>query len=265
MHPTREAGWLLHGLVSCGECGYAFRAEYNHSQKRIYSCRGRLGYTHLDGSPKCTVPRLDAEWLENQVWQRIETIINDPNKLQSLIQDTINKLKSREEELSLRIRPINDRLLQLAEQKARLADEWVISNMNTEKYNQLKQSISQEEIRLKSIKTEIDPSQLEELEHTQNMLRYWDSLIKPMIWNTENEDGSMVKLITKPHEMVTKLLGFNDEELSKIMSFPTSRREFLRKLQIQVMVFEDRIDIKSIFPLEPIGKQMYTSTSRVNA
>ena len=36
------------------------------------------------------------------------------------------------------------------------------------KYNQLKQSISQEESRLKSIRTEVDPAQLEEIEHAKS-------------------------------------------------------------------------------------------------
>ena len=63
--------------------------------RRLYSCRGRLAYTHVDDSPRCKTPRLDAEWLEYQVWQRVESIINDPNKLQVLLQDTIIQFKEK--------------------------------------------------------------------------------------------------------------------------------------------------------------------------
>jgi site-specific DNA recombinase len=258
----RTNEWLLQGVIICGICGHAFRAEFNHSQRRMYSCRGRLSYTHLDGSPRCIAPRQDADWLENEVWSRIKAIINDPNKLQSLIQDTISTLKSREAELNTRIKPINSRLAQLSEQKTRLADEWVIMNMTPEKYDHLKQSILQEEARLQSIRSEVDPAQIEELEQTQNMLNYWESQIKTMTWNTENEDRSMVRIVDKPHEAIFRLLGSDNESLSKEVGFPTTQRELMRKLRVQVMVFEDRINIKSIFPMEPIGKQMCTSTYR---
>ena len=72
--------------------------------------------------------------------------------------------------------------------------------MNPEKYNQLKQSIAQEESRLKSIRTEVDPAQIEELENTKSKLQYWESQLKSMAWNTENEDGTMVRLVNSPHE-----------------------------------------------------------------
>ena len=57
-----------------------------------------------------------------------------------------------------------------------------------------------------------------------------------------------------------KLVGFEDTELSKSVGFPTSRRQLLDKLQVRLSVFDDKIEVKSLFPVEPVGAQSCTST-----
>jgi len=46
--------------------------------------------------------------------------------------------------------------------------------------------------------------------------------------------------------------------LFKLIHYP--KRELLDKLQVRVVVFRDRIEIKAIFPIEPIYSQKCTST-----
>lgn len=58
---------------------------------------------------------------------------------------------------------------------------------------ELKQSREKEEVRLNSIRGNIDPVQLEELERVQGLLRFWDSQSKSTAWNTEDEDGRMTR------------------------------------------------------------------------
>jgi len=261
LQPPRNGHWLLQGLITCGLCGYSFRTEYTHS-KRTYGCRGRLKYTHIEGSPRCTSPRLDAEWLEEQVWQRVEAIINDPNKLEDLLKDTVDSLKNQEADLSARIKPVDARLAEIAEQKARLADEWVQLNMSTDKYQECKRKIEQEEARLRSVKSEIDPAQLEELEHTRSMLQFWGGQLQAMAWNTENEDGSKVRLVDRPHKTALRIVGFEDRDITKTIHFPATRRELLDMLQVRVVVFMDRVEIKAILPVEPIENQLFRSDYR---
>ena len=256
LQPPRSGHWLLQGLITCGLCGYGFRTEYTHG-RRCYGCRGRLKYTHIDDSPRCTSPRLDAEWLEQQVWSKIEAIINDPNKLESLLKDTIESLRSREADVSARIQPIEQRLAQIAEQKARLADDWVKMNMDAQKYSEHKSSLDQEEVRLRSLKSEIDPAQLQELEHTRSMLQFWQGQLQSMAWNTENEDGSMVRVVDKPHDTALKIVGIEDNSLTKTLFFPATKRELLDKLQVRVVVFMDRAEVKAVFPIEPIDCQLF--------
>jgi len=261
VRPVRKNKWLLQGLVTCGLCGMSFKAEPQPG-RRYYSCRGRLKQYHVDGSPRCTSPRFKAGWLEEQVWQKIKAIINDPNKLKPMIEKTIESLKSREEELLSRIQPVNEKLAEISEQKAKLADEWIISNMMPERFQELKRGLDREEARLKSIRTVNDPAQVQELENTKDWLRIWQRQLESMAWNTETEDYQMIRLVNEPHKTALKIIDIEDENTSKSSHFPTKRRKVLDRLQVQVVVFHDRIDIKSVFNIEPIHNQKCTSPYR---
>ena len=38
-----------------------------------------------------------------------------------------------------------------------------------------------------------------------------------MAWNTENEDGSMVKVVEKSHKTALKIIGCEDKDISQLM------------------------------------------------
>ncbi|MFC1871491.1 recombinase family protein [Chloroflexota bacterium] len=261
VQPMKREPWLLHGLISCGLCGHAFMVQPNHN-RRTYNCRGRLHTTHLGGSPKCTVPNLDADWLEKELLQRIEDILNNPNKLQALLQETIDSLRNREEELSDRIQPIDQRLTKISEQKAKLAEDWVKQNMNPTKYREMQQSLQNEENHLLSIRGNLDPAQVEELECTQGLLRFWEGQLKSMAWNTENEDGTMVRNVDMPHKIVMGFAGFEDKDMTKAVNFPATKRELLDMLQVRLTAYEDRVDVKAIFVVDPIKRLLCTSAGQ---
>jgi len=261
VQPTKNVYFLLQGLVTCGLCGYNFRTEYTHS-RRTYGCRGRLRYTHIDGSPRCTSPHLDAEWLESQVWNRIEEIINDPNKLEKLLIDTIDSLTEREAELYARIKPIDKRLTEIDQQKAILTDDCIKRNMNIEKYHEWISNLEQEESRLRSIRSENDPVQLEELERTRSALQNLNKQLKKMAWNTENEDGSMIRVAEEPHKMVLTIINLEDSSTTSVLGIPANRRGFLDLFQVRVVVFMDRVEVKAVLPIEPIEYQLLQPGSR---
>ncbi len=83
-----------------------------------------------------------------------------------------------------------------------------------------------------------------------------------MAWNTENEDSSMVRLVDKPHHIALRVVGFEDRKLSDTLGFPASKRELLDKLQVKLVVFNDRIEVNGLFPIQPIDIQLCTSTRR---
>lgn len=189
-------------------------------------------------------------------------ILNDPNRLEELLNQTVEDLKNREADLTARIMPIDNRLAQIAEQKARLADEWVQANLDPIKFKELRSQLEKEESRLRTIRSEHDPAQIEELEHTQRMLTYWQTQLKALQWDTETEDGQKVRVVDKPHQAVLRIVGLENEELSDIVHFPATKRKLLDMLQVRVVMFMDRAEIKAVFPIQPIDSQLLQPASR---
>ena len=56
--------------------------------------------------------------------------------------------------------------------------------------------------------------------------------------------------------------GFENEDITKALFFPATKRELLDKLQVRVIVFMDRVEIKAVFLIEPIDCQTFCSEYR---
>ena len=130
-------------------------------------------------------------------------------------------------------------------QKARLAKEWVMMSMDPAKYREMQRSLEKEEARLNSIKDNNDSAQIEELERTQGLLRFWEDQVNSMAWNTENEDGSMVRLVDKSHRTVLALINAEDKDISDAVQFPVVKKELLDMLQVRFVAYEDRIEVQA--------------------
>ncbi len=248
--PNKQGKHLLQGMITCAKCGYGFASKNDY-----YFCRGKMKYVHPDGSPRCQSRHIQAGWLDNEVWKRIEETVNDPDKLFHLIAESIQNLKAAEADLSARIKPIDDRLAEIAEQKARLADDWITRHLNIERFKELKDSMNKEETRMRNLRVEIDPAQILELEQTRSWLNFWERRVRDLKQNSELEEG-----ILNPHKFALKFIGLEAAEMEKMIGFPTSRRQLLDKLQVKLSVCDDKVDVKCIFPVEPIDVQMCTST-----
>jgi hypothetical protein len=70
----------------------------------------------------------------------------------------------------------------------------------------------------------------------------------------------MFRTTDEPHKTVLKLLGIGDSVLSDKMQFPTTQRELFDKLQLRLVVFKDKIEVKAIFPMPDIQNQECTFT-----
>ena len=254
--------FTLQGLIKCGICGCSYGAA--HSGKyRNYICRGKLKNYHLDGSPRCTNRNIRADILEKVVWRRVMDIINDPNKLEPMLVEAIDKLKERESALETRLLPMERRLKEIAEMKSRLVEKWVIENMDTEKYRIAQQSLDKEEARLIALRRETDPNEMAELESTRSLLKFWQRQVNSLAWNQEDpttEDRVMVRSVDNPHEIILKILGLGYGELSEEMQFPLTQRELFDKIQLRLIVFKDKIEVKAAFPIPDIMPQECTST-----
>ena len=262
LKPAEKGIFTLQGLIKCGACGCSYGATHAW-EHRNYICRGKLKTFHIDGSPRCTNRNIRADLLEQVVCKRAIDIIDDPNKLELLVIEAINKLKERESALESRLMPIEKRLKEINEMKSRLADKFIIDNMDTDKYKVAQQNLEKEEARLITLRREADPNELGELELTRGYLKYWQNQVTEMKKNLEEPDEDkrvMFKMTDEPHKKVRKLLDIGDNDLSERMQFPTTQRELFDKLQLRLIVFKDKIEVKAVFPMPDIARQECTLT-----
>jgi hypothetical protein len=121
--------------------------------------------------------------------------------------------------------------------------------MDPDKYEELQSSLNKEEIRLKSLRVDIDPSRLVELESINETLQYWHSQFESEAWLTE-ENGGGLKLLEKTKPAI-KIYGFEDIEPIECVTSPASKRQVLNKLHLILVVFNDRIEIRCQIPIDP--------------
>jgi len=70
----------------------------------------------------------------------------------------------------------------------------------------------------------------------------------------------MIRLVDAPHREALRIIGFENEKLSGTTGFPTSKRQLLDKLQVKLAVYNDRIEVNSLFPVESPEIQLCSST-----
>ena len=165
-----------------------------------------------------------------------------------MIKDTLENLKGRQGELDFIIKPIVEKLVQISNKKARLADQWVLSNMNPEKYKELQFNLNKEEMRLKSLRANIDPSRLIELESVNEILRYWENQFQYDPAAT-NDNGGGLRLLEKIKPKIG-IAGFEGIGSIECITSLALKRRILDELQVKLVVFYDRIKIRCQIPYE---------------
>ena len=186
--------------------------------------------------------------MEDQVWAKISDIMANPDKLREVIQESLGILKGRQAELDSILKPINEKLVDLTEKKSRLADQWVITNMEPEKYRKLQSNLNKEEIRLKSLRANMDPSRLAELESINVTLQYWHDQFQSVSAAADGIGaGINVMEKTKP---VLKVYGFDDIDSIENITSVMQKRQILDKLQVNLVAFKDRFEIRCQIPIE---------------
>jgi hypothetical protein len=108
--------------------------------------------------------------------------------------------------------------------------------------------LNKEETRLKSIRANMDPSRLSELEGINEILKLWHNRL-PAVASVTEDNGGGVKILeqTKP---TCKIYGFDDIEPMESITSQTAKRQLLDRLQLKLVVFNDRIEIRCQIPIE---------------
>ncbi len=134
-NPQHEA-WPLQSLVSCAKDGLTFGCRRNSGKTRVYSCAGREAQAHQDGSPRCKAPRLDAEHLEAAVLLDLKDVLSNPKTGRKAVEDYLSRLEVLQDEASMSLDPILDRLQKLEGKEARLDDLYVSGHISRESFEE---------------------------------------------------------------------------------------------------------------------------------
>jgi site-specific DNA recombinase len=108
-----KLNYLLSGLIECTQCGWAYggtAASGSWSGKRYYyyGCGKRL-CTHDKRFRDYSCPRVNAEWLEDLVWQDVRGFLENPGEALQRVReqleddDQANELEERLESLQKRL------------------------------------------------------------------------------------------------------------------------------------------------------------------
>jgi len=272
LHRRKESPWLLQGLIKCGLCGQTLACNYSHgkSGRRVYSCRGRLLTSHPDDSHRCALNIIDATYLEEKIIESIGNVFSHPEKLEILLTETIDRMKSHEAELNANIKPINTQLSEIEEQRKRLAENWVKKALGEDDINERLFELNQKEERLLNVKQEIDPDQIKELEQTRLMLGLWDAELKAIKTNYSSFDNAISSITDslKPLMTISMITSMSyqlgvAEEVSQKMIWPMTWRQAMERLQVKLIAFDDRVEIKAVFATPTVKLQESQSVSRI--
>jgi site-specific DNA recombinase len=104
--PSKNNPALFRGKLRCDICGRGLSLGYNHSSTLVYECPGRHKATHMDGSARCTLPRLDVTTTDKKVMRKIDSIISDPGRLSKHIKRTIDALEFTKNQVFNELKPL---------------------------------------------------------------------------------------------------------------------------------------------------------------
>jgi hypothetical protein len=121
--------------------------------------------------------------------------------------------------------------------------------MDPDRYKRLQSNLNKEETRLKSLTANMDPVRLVELESINETLQYGHNQFQIEASSTKDSSGGL-KLLEKTKPVI-KIYSFEDIDLTESISFLTLKRQIPDKLQVNLVGFNDRIEIRCHIPIEP--------------
>lgn len=243
LHRRKGLCWLLQGLINCGLCGRILSCSYSHGTKgrRVYSCPGRRLETRATDDHRCQLPILDAEWLEDKVYEHLADAMSNPEAMSKTLRGAIASLAVRKTQLEEAIKPVDEKLAEVREKLERLAEDWVVKRLDPEKADLMRHELEAEEARLASVKQNLDPEQLAELEDVSFKLKLYQ--------------GELNCIASGDTEGLPMLIMDLPETKDEAELHSAATRAWLDRVQAQIWVYPDRIEVKALIPVTSIESQ----------
>lgn len=154
------------GKLRCGLCGHTLRIAYSHEYRK-WECPGRLKRLHLDGSPRCTLPRFDAGKLEDKLSSELSALFNSPRAFVSFCEQTIANLQNECKEFEARLRPLDAEAKRVREDMAILDARLEMYRINPNDYKARMRDCQNKLQGIERRQVEADPMLLKSLKQNE--------------------------------------------------------------------------------------------------
>ncbi len=281
--------WLLQGMGICGLCGHTLSCiQKKQSNPRYYGCRGRYKDSHLDGTPCCKTSKIKAEWLEKVVWDKFVTTLSDSNVLKQSIHDALARLEERKRQMEAESGPLDHQLEKVREAIERHGMAFGDGAISVDKYREKLSGLKRQEVDLIARKTNLDPEAQLEVARLEDYIRSVRELLdkggfvvqEDGIWAyLFNKDGGIVdaenfgtgldveeaikeasqrrdlKLASEVEEDGIDHIDIEVDQWAfehPVEARVHSMRTILRKFDVKVWAFADRIEVQGFIPTQTI-------------
>ncbi|MBN1226779.1 MAG: recombinase family protein [Deltaproteobacteria bacterium] len=166
------------GLFRCGLCGHTLRIGFNHNSFKVWECPGRLKRLHLDGSPRCTLPRFKTDKLETKIEDEVIRFYNEPETFEKYIADTIKNLEKESYELERRLRPIQKQIDRILSQLQKADTMYELGRLSTDDYKARVVGLNSKLNELNNQSNDADPLMLRQLNDINRDIQYYQGMRK---------------------------------------------------------------------------------------
>jgi len=271
---------------------------------RYYACRGRVQHrVAQDSDKRCNLPYVRADWLEWEVWKKVEAVLNNSDELTECVNRALIELEERESDISAETLTIDNKLKAIRDKEERLGMTFADGAVNESAYKSKLNHLKKQEATLLKCRHNIDPLELSELAALEGRIAMVKDILTrgkleitefgifgqigdeyiPAGFNAWREcDGELaisevMEMDTFRIEGIDKVMrGINapmgfwkcedlQEQKEKVIK---NMRALLQLFDIKVLVYPERIEIKGTIPtqvLERITKEEPVTTPIISS
>jgi len=249
-------------------------------EHRYYACRGRVSRISRDGK-RCKLPYVRADWLERGVWNKVKEVLNDSGKLVECINKSLIELEDKRKEICVGSMTIESKLKAVRAKEERLGMAFADGAVNETAYKTKLKRLKKEEADLLKCQRNIDLVELAEMislgiriDMVKDVLNKGSLLVTDSgIFGQIEEIFTTLDFNVSPeHEGVDNTYGLNvtdvamrateaplntreaDDPGEKQEAIKRTRRDILKKFNIRVIVYPERVEIKGTIPTQILDK-----------
>jgi site-specific DNA recombinase len=146
-----EHTYLLSHRLRCAKCGYGFRGQIIRGKFLYYICNGTRQI-----KSRCNMPHIRGEQLEDQIWQWIKSVMQDPVHLAAGLRASQQEAERENAAVRERVSIIESQIAETQSQLNRLLDLFVSGEFSKEMLLERKTRLEDTLIELERTKAELN-------------------------------------------------------------------------------------------------------------